>query len=107
MNSVIVAAEGFTLQSDFTDKISTILMNGANTAHPECSIIGTDGASGSYNKGTLNFYAGDVQVNGSILTKLAYTSNAKNFSVFHSDGVMMIYQQYLMLQLMLNNMIFL
>ena len=41
-------------------------MNGANTAHPDCSILDTDGTSGSYNKGTLDFYAGDVQVNGSI-----------------------------------------
>ena len=73
-------------------------MHGSNTNPPDCSIVCTNGTTGSDNTGSLSVSAGDLKVNGTfILTNLAAAGNAQsiffevcskyNGTVFHGNGI--------------------
>ena len=59
----ITTAEGITLQSNYTDNTSTIWMHGSNPSHRDCSIVCSNGTTGSDNTGSLSVYASDFKIN--------------------------------------------
>ena len=62
--SPFTAAEAMSVLSNDTDNTFCVCKHGANAAHPDCSIVGANGTSGSNNTGNIGIYASYFPMNG-------------------------------------------